>query len=427
MKLSVIWFRRDLRLNDNKTVLKALQSENKVLPLFIFDTNITEKLPKNDSRITFIYDSLSELDKKLKNLGSSLKIFKGKPFEIWKKLFKEYEIEKIFAGEDYEPYAVKRDNEIKEFAKTQGVTFELVKDNVIYDFREILKNDGKPYTIYTPYKKKWLNNFKETYLKIENDKTLFKNLFNEKTELKPIEHFGFKRSQIKTKPYSINNIEHYSEERDFPALQKTSFLSPHLRFGTVSIREIVKSVSDNEFFLSELIWREFFMQITANFPHIENNNFNPKYDNIKWINDEEHFEKWKNGKTGFPLVDAGMRELNKTGYMHNRVRMITASFLTKHLLTDWRIGERYFASKLLDYELASNNGNWQWAAGTGCDAAPYFRVFNPETQQKKFDKDFRYILKWVKELGTTDYPAPIVDHSTARLRAIETYKNSFNN
>ncbi len=427
MKISVIWFRRDLRLDDNKTLLKALKSGSKVLPLFIFDTDITDELPKNDSRISFIYDSLLELDKKLKEAGSSLKIFKGKPFEIWKTIFKDYDIDKIFAGEDYEPYAIKRDNKIKALAESSGASFELVKDNVIHDFREILKKDGTPYTIYTPYKKRWIEKFKEKPHETENDEALFKALIEQKEDTKPLESFGFIRSEIKVKPYSVSDLQHYNEERDFPALQKTSFLSPHLRFGTVSIREIVKSVSDNEVFLSELIWREFFMQILANFPHVEKSNFNPKYDNIKWLNREEDFEKWKEGKTGFPIVDAGMRELNETGYMHNRVRMITASFLTKHLLVDWRKGERYFASKLLDYELSSNNGNWQWAAGTGCDAAPYFRVFNPSSQQKKFDKDFRYILKWVKEFNTSLYPEPIVDHASARIRAIETYKKSFNN
>ena len=240
--------------------------------------------------------------------------------------------------------------------------------------------------------------------------------------LPSLKELGFIRSSIKVHAYDISQLDNYDEVRNFPALNQTSFLSPHLRFGTVSIRKVVKQTVSNQSFLSELIWREFFMQILYHFKEVVHSNFRRKYDHIEWRNNAAEFESWKNGATGFPMVDAGMRELNATGYMHNRVRMVVAGFLCKHLLIDWRWGEAYFAKKLLDYELSSNNGNWQWAAGTGCDAAPYFRVFNPTTQIKKFDPEMTYINKWIPELNALSYPSPIVDHKTARERAIAMYK-----
>lgn len=419
--LTVFWFRRDLRIEDNAGLYHALKSGNPVLPIFIFDDNILDELKHDDIRIPLIYDQLLNIDKELRSLGSSLLVRKGKPIDIFKELIEEFNVSSVYFNKDYEPYAKNRDYSLSSFFDIQGIEFKGFKDQVIFEEFDILKYDGKPYTVYTPYKNKWLLLFDsknhQPYEKLTNGYYQFNANF-------PLFEFtGFTNSGNKVKPFNINNLDNYSEERNIPSVDSTSYLSPHLRFGTIGIRTLVaKFIDTNPVFLSELIWREFFMQILFHFPRVVTENFHSKYDNINWRNNKEEFELWKQGKTGYPIVDAGMRQLNTTGYMHNRVRMIVASFLTKHLLIDWRWGESYFAEKLLDYDLSANNGNWQWAAGTGCDAAPYFRVFNPWEQQKKFDKDYKYVLKWIPEYDELTYIKPMVDHKFARERALEAYK-----
>ena len=425
-KLNLFWFRRDLRLIDNHGLYEALQSELPVLPIFIFDTNILEKLEnKEDKRVDFIFQALEKLNEYLEKQGKSIQIFYGRPLEIYQKLTEKYNIESVFFNEDYEPYAIKRDQEIADFLNKKGINFHTYKDQVIFQKDEITKADGKPYTVYTPYSKQWLLKFNDQNLEFFASKKKLENLLNIEKQNITLENIGFKKTNYLFENPKINLeiLEKYQETRDFPTLE-TSQMSVHLRFGTFSIRKLVKIANElkDKTYLKELIWREFFMQILWHFPKVIHHSFKEKYDNIAWENNEELFQKWCEGKTGYPIVDAGMRELNETGLMHNRVRMVCASFLTKHLLTDWRIGEAYFAEKLMDYDLSANNGNWQWSAGSGCDAAPYFRVFNPEEQQKKFDPKFIYIKKWVKEFGTSTYPKPIIEHKFARERALKRYK-----
>lgn len=421
MKVSIFWFRRDLRFEDNVGLFNALQSEYLVLPLFIFDDNILKELPRNDARVQFIHQQLSALYAKLQSVGSSLLCMKGKPIEVWSQLIHTYEIAAVYTNRDYEPYALQRDADVANLLATQKIPFYTYKDQVIFEKNEILKDDGKPYTVFTPYKRKWLLNWN---LKPQNPypKPEFNQFYKAIFPCISLSELGFKPSPIQVKPYTLENLKSYAEIRDFPALDQTSYLSVHLRFGTVGIRQLVADVKDrSEVFWSELIWREFFMQILYHFPKVVNQNFYSKFNLVSWRNNETEFKKWCAGQTGYPMVDAGMRQLNQTGYMHNRVRMVVASFLAKHLLIDWRWGEAYFAEKLLDYDLSANNGNWQWAAGTGCDAAPYFRVFNPSEQLKKFDKNLDYCKKWLPELNSPNYPLPMVDHVMARKRALETY------
>ena len=422
-EVAVFWFRRDLRLEDNVGLFHALQSEYPVIPLFIFDEAILDSLPKDDARVGFIHDSLSKINIKLQELGSSLLVKKGKTQEIWQQLIQEFDVSAVFFNKDYEPYAIKRDLAICELLETNKTNCFSFKDQVIFEEKEIAKSDGLPYTVYTPYKNKWLEKYKSMAPVIEYDATdKFSNFHKNNFFFPTLEQIGFEKSSIKVIPHNLKNVATYHETRDFPALNTTTYLSPHLRFGTVSIRKLVNwAVRKNDVFLSELIWRDFFMQILFSFPKVVTNNFKSAYDGIQWRNNEEDFKRWCSGNTGYPMVDAGMRELNQTGYMHNRVRMVVASFLCKHLLINWQWGEAYFAEKLLDYELASNLGNWQWAAGTGCDAAPYFRVFNPEIQLQKFDEKGIYIRKWIPEFDL-GYGLPMVDHAFARDRAIATYK-----
>ncbi|MDO6812845.1 cryptochrome/photolyase family protein [Tenacibaculum soleae] len=425
-KISFFWFRRDLRLEDNKGLSEALKAGSKVIPVFIFDEEILDKLPKDDARISFIYRALNTIDEKLKLQKSSLLIEKGSPIEVWEKLSNVYQIEAVYTNKDYEPYAIKRDTKVDEVLASKNIQFKTFKDQVIFEETEIVKNDGLPYTVFTPYKNKWLQHFSEQK-DTEEYKIEFHNFHQFNADFPSLATIGFQESSIKVKPYNLSNLDEYDTVRDFPSQDKTSYLSPYFRFGLVSVRKMVRfALNTNATFLSELIWREFFMQILFHFPKVVTNNFRQKYDVVPWRNNEEEFKKWCKGETGYPMVDAGMRQLNKTGYMHNRVRMITAGFLCKHLLIDWRWGEAYFAEKLLDYELSANNGNWQWAAGTGCDAAPYFRVFNPEAQLKKFDKDLQYIRKWVEDFDELTYPQPMVEHKLARERAIATYKKALN-
>jgi len=424
MKISIFWYRRDLRLEDNTGLFKALNENENILPIFIFDDSILDELPEDDARVNFIYESLSKINNQLNNHKASLQILKGQIDDVWEKLVTTYDIHKVYLNKDYEPYAIKRDQKIKEFLNSKGIEMKTFKDQVIFEEDEIVKADGKPYTVFTPYKRKWLEKFTKVNLNLIAN---FDNFFKKTIDFPSLNQLGLKNSSLKVKKYSLKNVSIYSETRNFPNLDSTSYLSPHLRFGTISVRQIITELKNkSETFLSELIWREFFMQIIFHFPHVVTKNFRPKYDGIQWVNNKEDYDNWCQGKTGYPLVDAGMRQLNETGYMHNRVRMVTAGFLCKHLLIDWRYGEAYFAKKLLDYELSSNNGNWQWAAGTGCDAAPYFRIFNPIEQLKKFDKTLTYTKKWVKDFDTLEYPKPIVDHKYARNRALEAYKKGIN-
>lgn len=422
-EIAFFWFRRDLRLEDNVGLFFALESKYAVIPLFIFDEDILDSLPKNDARVGFIHDSLLKINSQLQEKGSSLLVKKGKTQDVWQALLQEFDVKEVFFNKDYEPYAIKRDFAISELLEANKTAHFSFKDQVIFEEKEITKADGLPYTVYTPYKNKWLEKYNSMAPVQEYDATeKFSNFHKNNFVFPTLLHIGFEESPIKVIPHNLKNVANYHETRDFPALDSTTHLSPHLRFGTVSIRKLVNwAVHKNQVFLSELIWREFFMQILFSFPKVVTHNFKSAYDGIQWRNDEEDFKRWCSGTTGYPLVDAGMRELNETGYMHNRVRMVVASFLCKHLLINWQWGEAYFAEKLLDFELSANVGNWQWAAGTGCDAAPYFRVFNPEIQLKKFDEKGIYIRKWIKEFDL-GYGEPMVEHAFARDRAIATYK-----
>lgn len=422
-EVSFFWFRRDLRLEDNLGLFQALQSKFPTIPLFIFDDSILDSLPKNDARVGFIHESLSKINDKLQKIGSSLLVKKGQTIDVWKSLIQEYDVKEVFFNKDYEPYAIKRDKAICELFEANNIVSYSFKDQVIFEELEITKTDGLPYTIYTPYKNKWLEKYKSMAPVEEFEATaLFSNFHKSDIVFPTLEQIGFEESSIKVKPHNLKFVVDYQDIRDYPAMDKTSYLSPHLRFGTVSTRKLVNwAFHKNDVFLSELIWREFFMQILFNFPKVVTHNFKSAYDGIQWRNNEDDFKRWCTGTTGYPMVDAGMRQLNETGYMHNRVRMVVASFLCKHLLIQWQWGEAYFAEKLLDYDLSANVGNWQWAAGTGCDSAPYFRVFNPEIQQKKFDKDGIYVRKWIKEFEL-GYGEPMVEHAMARDIAIATYK-----
>lgn len=439
MENVVFWFRRDLRLEDNAGLYHALQSGFPVIPIFIFDSNILNSLEsKDDPRVSFIYETILELKLQLRSFGSDLLVFYDTPKHAWEKLLTDYRIRSIYSNRDYEPYAIQRDSEIRQLAQVKQIDFFQYKDQVIFEQHEVCKDDQTSYTVFTPYKKKWLQKL------MEHDRAIdasfyFKSYPVEKKldslwKTSPIEYFelsdfGFVPSSIAIPSKKIirQRIRDYTQNRDFPFLLGTSRLGIHFRFGTISIREKARLASVlNATFLSELIWRDFYSMILQSFPRVVHESFKPAYDRIQWRNVTSEFTAWCQGRTGFPIVDAGMRELNATGFMHNRVRMVVASFLVKHLLIDWRWGEAYFASKLLDYDLASNNGGWQWAAGCGTDAAPYFRIFSPDAQQKKFDPQFIYIKKWVTEFGTNEYPSPIVDHKMARARCLEVFKKALN-
>ena len=424
--VNLFWFRRDLRIGDNAGLYHALKDKNPVVPLFIFDRNILDELedPK-DRRVEFIYKTIETLQEKLLKKGSTLDVRYGFPKEIFSQLLKDYKVEKVFTNHDYEPYAADRDKTISGFLKKHGVSFHTYKDQVILERNEVLKDDGKPYTIFTPYSRRWKSVVNDFYLRAYPTEKYTGNFFKQATKKIPSPaSMKFKvAGEAFPSPHANKDIiRDYVKTRDIPSIHGTTHLGMHLRFGTISIRKVAREASAlNETFLNELIWRDFFQMILYHFPQVVSHSFKQEYDKIRWRNNEKEFEAWCNGHTGYPIVDAGMRELNETGFMHNRVRMITASFLTKHLLIDWRWGEAYFAKKLLDYELAANNGNWQWAAGTGCDAAPYFRIFNPYLQTKRFDPDLKYIRKWVPEFEEFTYPQPIVDHEFARKRCLEVY------
>ena len=428
-KVNIFWFRRDLRLDDNVGFSKALRGKFPVLPIFIFDSEILSELPKDDARVTFIFETLQKMRSDLQQNGSSIAMYHGKPNEIFKKIISEFEVQNVIANHDYEPYAKKRDEEIKELLSEKEIGFYTFKDQVIFEKEEVVKADGTPYLVYTPYMKSWKEKFKKEDAEIFQTIDFLNNLYKiARLPNLSLSDIGFKKSKIEIPYFDVTPtiIQQYEKTRNFPAERGTSHLGPHLRFGTVSIRKMIKKATSekNEVFWQELIWREFFMQILWHFPETVENAFKKKYDRIQWRNNEAEFKKWKEGKTGYPLVDAGMRQLNETGYMHNRVRMVVASFLCKHLLIDWRWGEAYFAEKLLDYEMSSNVGNWQWAAGSGVDSAPYFRIFNPTTQIERFDKDYIYIKKWIPEYGTDKYPEKMVDHKEARARCLTVYKTA---
>ncbi|PHK30681.1 deoxyribodipyrimidine photolyase, partial [Nostoc linckia z16] len=403
----VFWFRRDLRLNDNHGFYEALSSGEEVLPIFIFDKKILDDLPKDDHRVTFIHALLTKMQDELKEHNRKLAIFHDTPEEAFKKIVSENNITAVYTNHDYEPYAEKRDSEIGKFLNTKNIIFNTYKDQVIFEKSEVTKDDGKPYTVYTPYSKKWKAELKKRKPEHYPSEKHLAYIAAHSYPFLTLNDIGFKESNLKPLGYSVTPsvINEYEDKRNYPAIKGTSRLSVYLRFGAVSIREMVRKADaeTNETFLNELIWREFFMQILWHFPETVTKSFRPKYDNIKWRNNEKEFAAWCEGKTGYPMVDAGMRELNATGYMHNRVRLVVSSFLCKHLLIDWRRGEAYFAEKLFDYEQSSNVGNWQWAAGSGTDAAPYFRVFNPSEQAKKFDPEFKYIGKWVPEFQELSY------------------------
>jgi len=428
--LSVCWFRRDLRLNDNAALYHSLRGQYPVLPAFIFDTNILNRLDnKKDKRVAFIHQSLSQIDFVFKEHKSSLYVVNDTPLEAFKKICTEFDVKEVFANHDYEPYAIERDERIKGFLKKRDIAFHTFKDQVIFEKSEVMKANGDPYTIFTPYSKVWKEKLKETGIKPFPSEKLLDNLFKTNPIHFPsLKEIGFQNVEFEIPSLNLSSqvIRHYDETRNIPSVEGTSFASVHLRFGTVSVRELVKTALKlNEQWLNELIWREFFMMILFHYPFVVDNSFKKKYDAILWRNNGKEFELWCKGETGYPIVDAGMRQLNETGWMHNRVRMIVASFFCKDLLIDWRWGEAYFAEKLLDYELSSNNGNWQWAAGTGCDAAPYFRIFNPSEQMKKFDPKLVYIKKWIKDFRP-GYLPEIVKHNFARKRALEAYKNALN-
>ncbi len=428
-KIIVFWFRRDLRLHDNAGLYYALKSGLPVLPVFIFDTNILDRLEdKNDRRVEFIYNTLKDLQEQLKELQSGFIIKNNTPIKVFEELIDEYQIDAVYTNHDYEPYACQRDEEIKNLLQNNNIDFKTYKDQTIFEKSEILNTSNKPYTVFTPYSKKWKEKLNSFYLKSYPTEKYFLNFVkNIPIKFPELIEIGFtaKSEKFPEREMKEDIVKNYTTQRNFPGKQSTSRLGIHLRFGTISIREIATEAKElNETFLNEIIWRDFYMMILYHFPFVVNNSFRKEYDLIQWRNNMDEFQKWCDGKTGYPLVDAGMRELNQTGFMHNRVRMVTASFLVKHLLIDWRWGENYFAKKLLDYDLAANNGGWQWAAGCGTDAAPYFRIFNPSLQMDKFDADRKYIQKWLPDIITGEYPAEIVNHTFARDRALKTFSSA---
>jgi len=425
--MNIFWFRRDLRLDDNAALYQALVAGS-VVPIFIFDTSILEQLKdKSDRRVSFIHQQLSGIKNKIEKAGSTLQVFHGTPEQVFRKLLSEYSIDTVYAGKDYEPYARQRDEQISTLLAVHNAKLALIKDHVIFEQHEVVKADGSPYIVYTPYMRAWKKKYLGAGPANYSSETMLSGFSKQKpAALLTLQQIGFQPvdNPVPDPLLDPQRIADYHKNRDYPSLEATSLIGPHLRFGTLSIRKLVALAVDlNEVWWNQLIWREFFMQILFHFPHSATASFRPDYDAIRWRNNRQEFIQWCEGKTGFPIVDAGMRQLNATGYMHNRVRMITANFLTKLLLVDWRWGEQYFAEKLLDYEMANNVGGWQWSSGSGCDAAPYFRIFNPDAQIKKFDPEFKYIRQWLPEFGTSAYPLPIVDYRGARERAMLVYKS----
>ncbi len=427
--VSFFWFRRDLRLHDNTGLYYALNSGVPIQAIFIFDSDILDKLEdKKDKRLVFIHEQLEKINAQLRHYGSALLIEFGKPLDVWKRVTAKHSVKEVFVNGDYEPYARERDELVSEFLKAEGIGFNSYKDQVVFERDEVTKENGEPYTVFTPYSKRWKAAItKNSFSSFSSEKLSGNFQKSESHNLPALHTLGFEHIHVDFPASKLdkNIVINYAEERDLPAVHGTSRLSVHLRFGTISIRELFRQAwSVSEKWTNELIWREFYMSILWHYPHVVHSSFKPAYDRLQWIHDEEGFQKWCEGRTGYPIVDAGMRELNETGFMHNRVRMITAAFLTKYLLIDWRWGEAYFAKKLLDFDLAANNGGWQWSAGTGVDAAPYFRIFSMDAQTQRFDPNFVYIKRWIHEYGKPEYPEPIVDYSFARKRCLEFYRSS---
>jgi deoxyribodipyrimidine photo-lyase len=429
-KNAFFWFRRDLRWDDNAGLYHALRENESVRLVFIFDELILSALQsRQDLRVLFIHQTVIRLRSEIEKRGGLLEVYHGRPEVLWKELLSNNPGSSLYLNHDYEPKARRRDLAIEKLCGKTGCFFKSYKDQVIFEKSEILNGSRLPYTVFTPYKKKWLQMLSGFYLKPYPVKKYLSRLAAlascPPNSVPSLNELGFNFTDFEFPPAEvpIQILKNYANERDFPAMEATSKLGLHLRFGTLSIRQLVLLAKKHSaVWLSELIWREFFMQILYHFPYVEESSFRTAYDKIAWRKSIQDFQRWKEGRTGYPLVDAGMRELNQTGFMHNRVRMVTASFLTKHLLIHWLEGEKYFAEKLLDYDLSANNGNWQWVAGSGCDASPYFRVFNPDIQKSKFDKYDEYVTKWIPELNTESYPQPMVEHTFARDRALQAFQ-----
>ena len=427
-EVTIFWFRRDLRLEDNCALYHAHLETWPVQPVFIFDTDILDNLDnKRQARVEFIHAGIVRLQHELRQCGASMDVRIGTPLQVWETLCTDYVIRAVWTNRDHEPYARKRDRAVWRLLQGKGIPFRAKKDHTLFERDEIVKKDGRPYLVYTPYSKAWKGKLTNEDLLPYPSSAQTNWMQAAEKPVPEISQLGFKPSGISfpSRKPDEDIIRNYHKTRDFPAIRGTTRMGVHLRFGAVSIRRLASmAMANNEKYLDELIWRDFYQAILWHFPKVATHNFDARCDGIEWRNNREEFDRWRTGTTGFPLVDAGMRELNSTGFMHNRLRMITASFLSKHLLVDWRWGEAWFAEKLLDYELASNNGGWQWAAGTGVDAAPYFRIFNPYAQADKFDRDRKYICRWVPEYDTPDYPPPMVEHKSARARALMTYRRT---
>ncbi len=453
------WLRRDLRLEDNHALRQALASGQPVQCVFVFDSNILNTLPPTDRRLGFIWQSLREIQDTLRAAGGDLWCETGPAEDIIPRLAAQLGADAVYANEDYEPYARRRDTMVAQTLATMGKTFHAYKDQVIFARDELLTASGKPFTVFTPYCNAWLKKLSPQHSQALTVPSLTGRLRSPAgTPAMPsLEELGF----AQTEPcllaagasgakelfadFCQQRIQRYHQQRDYPGVKGVSYLSTHLRFGTISIRQLVQFANFDGgegamCWLKELIWREFYQQLLWHFPDAATHSFKPQYRDLPFPNRLDWLESWQKGLSGYPLIDAAMRQLNQTGYMHNRLRMIAASFLVKDLLIDWRLGERYFAEKLLDFDLASNNGGWQWAASTGCDAQPYFRIFNPVTQSQKFDPDGRFIRRYVPELAALndqaihapwqakalpegfklgrDYPLPIVDHAEQRQLAL---------
>jgi len=429
MKITLFWHRRDLRFQDNAGLAAALQSGHPVLPLFIYDQTILEKLPKNDARLTFIFDQVERLAHEAHEAGGGLLARYGRTPAVLKQLLQDYEVAAVYTNEDYEPYATERDAAIEKLLAAQGVEFKAFKDQVIFAKNEVLTKNGKPSKVFGAYSKAWQAKVTPEDFKPHPSQQLFKkeNLAspNKGDAQRPtLASLGFERHEQWTPPAHLpptGVVKNYDKVRDLPAEKRgTTRMSVHLRFGTVSIRQLMHQAQElNNKLLNEMIWRDFFMMLLWHFPNTATEAYDPKMRHLPYRDDEAQYQAWCEGRTGYPLVDAGMRQLNATGYLHNRARIAVAGFLVKQLFIDWRLGEHYFSEKLLDYDMSNNVGNWQWMAGTGAVAAPWFRVYSPESQQKQYDPEYAYVKQWVPEFGTDQYPAPIVDHKFGRERAID--------
>jgi deoxyribodipyrimidine photo-lyase len=428
----LFWFRRDLRLSDNAGLFRALELGIPVQPVFIFDRSILDRLEdRSDARVQFIHGEVERLREELQALGANLWYGYGIPEDVHRQWIVDHpEIQGVFANRDYEPYARERDARIEALYREGDRWFKGAKDHVVFEKSEVVKPDGLPYTVFTPYSRRWRAALEANGIpSYPSEGLLAQGLLKSEpqNQVPSLESVGFAPSSIAMPPktWSHATLVQYAQRRDIPSdEQGTTRLGLHLRFGTISVRALLRAGQEaSETFVNELIWRDFYQMVLYHFPESPKKAIKPAYDRIEWESNEAHFAAWCEGQTGYPMVDAGMRQLNTTGYMHNRVRMVVASFLTKHLLIDWRWGEAYFAQKLLDFDQASNVGGWQWASGSGTDAAPYFRIFNPQSQLEKFDRKLEYVHKWVPEYGTAAYPSPIVDHAWARQRCLERYKS----